>query len=128
MIVADLARDNGSASVQRPAIAAGAAANARPYLSAEQLCGLTPWTLDAIEKMIRRGILVRGRHYFQPTGQRGRLIFKWSAIVALIEGLPVRSQPELVVDKPRPALKAVPTRRAKIDVEKATTDLQRLLG
>jgi hypothetical protein len=100
----------------------------RPYLSAEQLCALTPWTPDALEKLVRRGVLKRGVHYFQPFGRRGRLFFKWSAIVALIEGLPVPSETEPVVDKPRPALKAIPTRRATIDVEKATTDLQRLLS
>jgi hypothetical protein len=99
----------------------------RPYLFVEQLASLTPWSVDAIEKMVRRGPLVRGIHYFQPTGKRGRLIFKWTAIVALIEGLPVHSEPELVVDEPRPpALRSVPARA--IDVEKATTDLQRLLS
>jgi hypothetical protein len=127
MIVADLARDNGSASVQRPAIAAGAAANARPYLSAEQLCGLTPWTLDAIEKMIRRGILVRGRHYFQPTGQRGRLIFKWAAIVALIEERPIQPELESMIETPEADPSKTHATRQVLDVEKPTADLQRLL-
>ena len=99
----------------------------RAYVSAEQLAELTPWTVDAIEKMIRRGVLVRGVHYFQPQGKRGRLVFKWSAIVALIEGLPLHTEAEPMIDQPRaPVLRPVPMLRA-IDVEKATTDLQRLL-
>ena len=123
----DAARDNGSTSVQRPMIAAGAAVNLLPYLSAEQLCELTPWTPDALEKLIRRGVLKRGVHYFQPLGRRSRLFFKWTTIQALIEGRSVPSETEPVIDEPQPpALKAVPTRRV-IDVEKTTTDLQRLL-
>ena len=58
----------------------------REYLNVEQLAEVGPWSVDAIEKMIRRNIYQRGVHYFQPFGHRTRLIFKWSAIVALIEG------------------------------------------
>jgi hypothetical protein len=100
----------------------------KPYLSAEELAQRTPWTLEAIEKMIRRGLLVRGRHYFQPTGQRGRLIFKWAAIVALIEERAIQSGSESVIE----ALEAGPSTTQKkkrvLDVEKATADLQRLLA
>jgi hypothetical protein len=102
----------------------------RPYLSAEQLAALTPWTLDAIEKLIKRGVLVRGVHYFQPLGRRTKLIFKWEAVTALIEGLPVPSTEPTVVDEARtqqPRLVSVRAKRT-IDVEKATTDLQRMLG
>ena len=122
------ARRHSTAPAQPPVITAAIApATVRPYLSAEQLCELTPWTLDALQKLIHRGALKLGVHYFQPQGKRTRLVFKWSAIVAHLEGLPVHSEAEPVIDAPQaPTLKAVPTRRT-IDVEKATTDLQRLL-
>lgn len=98
----------------------------RAYLSAEQLGELTPWSPDAVEKMIRRGVLIRGVHYFQPFGRRGRLLFKWDAVVALIEGRPVQSETQPMVEGDLAA--AVPSTRPTLDVEKATTDLQRLLG
>lgn len=58
----------------------------REYLSADQLAEVTPWSVDAIAKMVKRGVLKRGVHCFQPFGRRTQLVFKWSAIVALIEG------------------------------------------
>jgi len=123
----NLTRTHSNEPASPPAITAAAPANVRPYLSAEQLSELTPWTLDAQQKLIRRGVLKLGVHYFQPQGRRGRLVFKWSAIVALIEGHSVHSEAVPMIDEPQPpALKAVP-RRQTIDVEKATTDLQRLL-
>lgn len=97
----------------------------KPYISAEELTQRTPWTLDAIEKMIRRGLLVRGRHYFQPTGQRGRLIFKWVAIVALIEERAIQSGSESMIEAGPSKAK---TTKQVLDVEKATADLQRLLA
>ncbi|MFI5366714.1 MAG: hypothetical protein ACHQ4J_13945 [Candidatus Binatia bacterium] len=97
----------------------------KPYISAEELAQRTPWTLDAIEKMIRRGVLVRGRHYFQPTGQRGRLIFKWATIVALIEERAIQSGSESMIEA---GLSKAQKTKQVLDVEKATTDLQRLLG
>jgi len=100
----------------------------RPYLSMEQLAELTPWTPDAIEKMIRRGLLVRGVHYFQPFGRRGRLLFKWETIVALIEGWSVRSETQAVVGDGQGSAPKVPTSGRVLDVEKATTELQRLLA
>ena len=90
----------------------------REYLSAEQLSQVTPWTVDAIQKMINRGVLRRGVHFFQPLGRRTQLIFKWSAIVALIEGDHTKgddTHSEHVV------------RKGEIDVEKATAGLGRLL-
>lgn len=58
----------------------------REYLSAEQLAALTPWTVEAIRRMVSRGILRRGIDYFQPFGSRTQLLFKWRAIRRLIEG------------------------------------------
>jgi hypothetical protein len=92
----------------------------REYLSAAQLAEVTPWTVDAIEKMIRRGILKENRHYFRPFGHRTQRIFKWHAIVTLIEGDHTKSddmQREHVVET-----------RGQIDVEKAKAGLGRLLS
>lgn len=94
----------------------------KPYLSADELAQWTPWTLDAIEKMVRRGVLLRGVHYFQPFGRRRRLVFKWSAIVALIEGRAIRSDTHPVLEKTR----AEDTKRV-LNVEEAETELRRLL-
>jgi hypothetical protein len=58
----------------------------REYLNAEQLAAVTPWSKKAIAHMVEKGVLVRGVHYFQPQGPGTRLLFKWSAIVAFIEG------------------------------------------
>ena len=57
----------------------------REYLSAEQLAELTPWSIEALQKLIQRGVMRRDVHYFQPFGRRTQLVFKWSAIVHLIE-------------------------------------------
>jgi hypothetical protein len=58
------------------------APNAKPYVSAQELADLTPWTENAIKNMIRRGVLREREHYFH-VGRR--LVFRWDAIVALIE-------------------------------------------
>ena len=57
----------------------------RQYLSADQLAQQTPWSVDALEKMIQRGKLRRGVHWFQPRGPGTQRVFKWSAIAAWIE-------------------------------------------
>ncbi len=57
----------------------------KPYVSGRELAQLTPWTNDAIEAMVRRGILQEGREWFRPLGRRER-VFKWQAIVDRIEG------------------------------------------
>ena len=68
---------------------------ARPYMSAKQLAEVTPWTVNAIRKMMARGVLKRGVHYFQPLGRRREVVFKWSAIVVMIEqGPPAVEEPE----------------------------------
>jgi hypothetical protein len=58
----------------------------RVYLNVKELAELTPWTPKAIKRLVERGIFLRGKHYFQLRGHRDRLIFKWPAIVELIEG------------------------------------------
>jgi hypothetical protein len=96
-----------------------------PYLSAEQLSAVTPWSVDAIEKMVARGALVKGVHFFQPFGRRSQRIFKWSAIRALIEGgNGAAAAPPVIHEAP---VLAAAQSFGRIDVEKATADLQRLL-
>ena len=91
----------------------------REYLSIEQLAEAGPWSVDAIGKMVKRGILRRDIHYFQPFGHRTRLIFKWRAIVMLIEGSGTVVDDSLVA----PAAKG-----EVLDVETATAGLHRLLS
>jgi hypothetical protein len=57
----------------------------REYMNAEQLAAVTPWSPDAIRRMVTRGALKKNVHVFQPLGPRTQMLFKWSAIVALIE-------------------------------------------
>lgn len=102
--------------------------DARPYLSVEQLADLTPRSPDAIDKMVRRRVLKRGVHYFQPLGRRTKLIFKWAAIAALIEGRPVPGETVTVVDRTNAGGGTSRAPARVIDVEKAETDLQRLLA
>ena len=68
--------------------------------------------------MVRRGVL-KHVHYFQPFGRRTQLVFKWSAIVALIEVIHTKSD-----DTHR---EHVVERRGQLDVEKAKAGLGRLL-
>jgi hypothetical protein len=90
----------------------------REYLHAEQLAAVTPWSVDAIEKMVRRGTFRLGVQYFQPHGRGTKLIFKWSAIVMLIES-------GMGADE---SAGRSPESGRGIDVEKATTGLRRLLA
>src|SRR5207249_10288815 len=62
------------------------AVNVRPYLSTKELAQLTPWSVDAIEAKVRRGELRLGIHFFQPNGRGGERVWKWSAVVAHLEG------------------------------------------
>jgi hypothetical protein len=89
----------------------------KPYLYAEELAVLTPWSVEEISAKVKRGILRRGVHYFQER-HRTRRIFKWEAIVRLIESR--SSDTSEHVDVFRGSEKV-------IDVEKATTGLYRLL-
>lgn len=52
------------------------------YLSTVELTQFVPWSKDAIEKKIARGVLKRNVHFFYVDGRR---LFKWSSIVSLIE-------------------------------------------
>lgn len=102
--------------------------SARTYLSVEQLVALTPWTPDAIEKMVKRNTLKRGIHYFQPQGPRSRLYFKWGAIVEFIEGGSPRSAALGVVNETAAEETGTGATEVRINVEKAETEIQRLLS
>lgn len=93
---------------------------ARPYMSARQLAEMTPWTVNAIRKMRARGILKLGVHYFRPLGRGREVVFKWSAIVAMIEQQP----PDVKEAEPMRQY----SRSTSIDVEQATANFERLLG
>ena len=57
----------------------------REYLHADELAARTPWSVEAINRMVSRRILRPGVHYFQPFGRGSQRLYKWSSIVALIE-------------------------------------------
>ncbi len=61
------------------------------YLSTTEVTQFVPWSENAIEKKIARGVLRLGVHFFYVDGRR---LFKWSAIVSLIEGPPEESGPK----------------------------------
>ncbi|MFI5398591.1 MAG: hypothetical protein ACHQ9S_23925 [Candidatus Binatia bacterium] len=106
--------------------APAAAGNVRPYLSIQQLAEVTPWTVDAIRKMVARGVVKLGVHYFRPLGRRRELVFKWDAIVELIEGPTIRCSAAAMVENGEGSL---PAKAHKgIDVEQATASFERLLG
>lgn len=63
---------------------------AKPYLSAEDLADLTPFTEDSIRTMVKRRELTEGTHFFR-VGRR--LVFKWQAIVNFIENRSTQSIP-----------------------------------
>ena len=88
----------------------------KPYLYVDDLAALVPWTAEAIRTKVRRGEFQRGVHYFQET-RRARLIFKWAAIVEVIER----------TSSPAPVSRPGPRSRAVLDIEQATTALRRLI-
>lgn len=92
----------------------------KPYLYVEELAALTPWSVEAIRKKVQRGRLQRGVHYFQEA-RRDRLIFKWAAIVDLIE-----SSRGATSEGDRGLPRAESTR--VLSVEEATERLRRLRG
>lgn len=89
---------------------------AKPYLYIEELATLVPWSVEAIRAKVRRGTLRRGVHYFQET-RRARLIFKWAAIVEVIEQTPSATAFSTPESRPRTVL----------DIEAATEALYRLM-
>lgn len=94
----------------------------KPYLYIEELAELTPWSVQAINTKVRRGELRRNVHYFQEH-HRGRLIFKWDAIVQAIEGAALRA----AASRGEYRRDSEPTPRGKaMDIEKAKAELQRL--
>jgi hypothetical protein len=93
----------------------------REYLNVEQLAEVTPWSPAAIRTKVKRGELVRGVHYFQRR-RGGELVFKWSAIVAFIEGDREAQSPL----RPAAARGNGGKQRRTLDVEEATRRLRGL--
>lgn len=102
-----------------------AAGNVRPYLNANQLAEVTPWTVTAIRKKVQRGDLRRRVHYFQSNGPGSDLVFKWDAIVRLIEGA---QGSDATVTPNTSAARTPRTGRGTFDVEKAQAGLRRVLA
>lgn len=90
----------------------------RPYLGIEQLAALTPWSIDAIRRRMRRGFFRPGVHFFQPAGPRREVIFKWAAVQELIE------RDGVAVAAAKPARRRT---RGILDVKKATAELRGML-
>jgi hypothetical protein len=88
---------------------------------AEDLVRWVPWSVDAIEHMRARGAFVAGVHYFQPGGPRTRVLYKWDAIVALIEQ---GTRPKKRAASVRPTCRP---RVERLDVDEATAKLRSLL-
>jgi len=124
-----------SAARCAPLVSAGALAGFRgapppapngvpPYISTEQLAELTPWSVQAINTMRKRGIFKVGVHYFQPAGKGGQVIFKWAAVVELIESGALKDTD--VVDH-APTVVGLANGKV-IDVNEATERANRLLS
>lgn len=53
------------------------------FLSIAQLCRRIPYKEQTIRNLMTRGVFKLGTHYVKP---RGRVIFRWSAVRAWLEG------------------------------------------
>ncbi len=71
-------------SEPRLRLAAGPTLDAQDeYLSIAQLAQRIPYAEQTIRNLMSQGILRRDVHYVKP---RGRVMFKWSAVQAWLEG------------------------------------------
>ena len=59
------------------------AATPDEYLSIAQLCERLPYRPQTIRNLMTAGVLRLGEHFVKP---RGRIMFKWSAVRAWLEG------------------------------------------
>jgi hypothetical protein len=63
----------------------------RPFLTRAQLCELVgSWTAKTVSRLIEKGVLRRGEHFFLDPRGRGYL-FRWDKVVDLIESPEARS-------------------------------------
>ncbi len=72
-----------------------------PYLSANELADVTPWTPKAIRRKVERGHFLLGVHYFQPGGPGTEMFFDFKAVCAFIRGDAVSGQRGYDVDQAR---------------------------
>ncbi len=92
----------------------------KPYLYIEELAAATPWSPSAIRSMMARGTFRLNIHYFK-LGRRGRPIFKWSAVVELIEGAGSEER--------APVRKGIPLASGEVvDIDEAARKIQGLLA
>jgi hypothetical protein len=70
----------GGRSELRSPQAAGMASE--EFLSIADLCKRIPYAPQTIRNLMSAGVLKRNLHYMKP---RGRIMFKWSAVLAWIE-------------------------------------------
>lgn len=81
----------------------------KPYLSLEEVASLTPFSTQAIRMYVHRGDLREGEHFFR---KGRRLVFKWEAICAWIEGRsPTQPTRDPSVAPIEPTRDIVPVRR-----------------
>jgi hypothetical protein len=118
---APIVRTNGFEAAAQPSAPLSSAVP--PYLSTEQLAQVTPWSVSAVHTMVKRGVFQRGVHYFQPGGKGGALVFKWSAVVELIEGACTKA----TVVATTTATDRTKQGRKVFDAAKATAVLRRVL-
>lgn len=68
----------------------------RQFMSAKQLAEVGPWSEEGIKRMVSRGTLQKGTHWFQPGGPRTRMIFDWLAIQRFIRDEAEPAPPHVV--------------------------------
>jgi hypothetical protein len=56
------------------------------FLDLKNLTRRIPFSKTVIEEWIADGVLIRGVHYSQPSGSKGKRVFWWSAIEKWIKG------------------------------------------
>ena len=57
----------------------------KEFLSVKQLAAEIPFSEKGIYHLISEGYLTKGVHYKRPTGERSKVILKWSAICEWID-------------------------------------------
>jgi hypothetical protein len=56
------------------------------YLDIQQLAERIPFSVRSIETAIQEGYLVKGVHFYQPMGPKGKRVFFMSAIEKWLKG------------------------------------------
>lgn len=59
------------------------------YISVAELARRTPWSVNAIRRMMQRGQFRVSVHFFRPSGPRGKVVFDFEAVERLIRQEPL---------------------------------------